>query len=44
MPIRPQDLATVDPAMAELNTAFQAASAEMYAQSGARVVHKLNLI
>ena len=31
-----QDLATVDSAMAELNTAFQAASAEMYAQSGAQ--------
>ncbi|WP_289292695.1 hypothetical protein, partial [Bacteroides sp. 41_26] len=26
----------VDTAMAELNTAFQAASAEMYAQSGAQ--------
>ena len=31
-----QDLATIDTAMAELNTAFQAASAEMYAQSGAQ--------
>ena len=31
-----QDLATVDSAMAELNTAFQAASAEMYAQTGAQ--------
>ena len=31
-----QDLAAVDSAMAELNTAFQAASAEMYAQSGAQ--------
>ena len=31
-----QDLATVDSAMAELNTAFQAASAEMYAQGGAQ--------
>ena len=31
-----QDLAAVDTAMAELNTAFQAASAEMYAQSGAQ--------
>ena len=31
-----QDLATIDSAMAELNTAFQAASAEMYAQSGAQ--------
>ena len=31
-----QDLAAVDAAMAELNTAFQAASAEMYAQSGAQ--------
>jgi molecular chaperone DnaK len=30
-----QDLAAIDKAMAELNTAFQAASAEMYAQSGA---------
>ena len=29
-----QDLAAVDAAMNELNTAFQAASAEMYAQSG----------
>lgn len=29
-----QDLVTIDSAMAELNTAFQAASAEMYAQSG----------
>ena len=29
-----QDLAAIDSAMAELNTAFQAASAEMYAQSG----------
>ena len=29
------DLAAIDKAMAELNTAFQAASAEMYAQSGA---------
>lgn len=31
-----QDLAAIDTAMAELNTAFQAASAEMYAQSGAQ--------
>ena len=31
-----QDLAAVDSAMAELNSAFQAASAEMYAQSGAQ--------
>ncbi len=31
-----QDLAAIDKAMAELNTAFQAASAEMYAQSGAQ--------
>ena len=31
-----QDLAAVDSAMTELNTAFQAASAEMYAQSGAQ--------
>ena len=31
-----QDLAAIDAAMAELNTAFQAASAEMYAQSGAQ--------
>ena len=31
-----QDVAGVDSAMAELNTAFQAASAEMYAQSGAQ--------
>ncbi|KAA6330880.1 Chaperone protein DnaK, partial [termite gut metagenome] len=30
-----QDLTTIDAAMAELNAAFQAASAEMYAQSGA---------
>ncbi|KAA6299883.1 MAG: hypothetical protein EZS26_003981, partial [Candidatus Ordinivivax streblomastigis] len=30
-----QDLTTIDVAMAELNAAFQAASAEMYAQSGA---------
>ena len=29
-----QDLAAIDAAMNELNTAFQAASAEMYAQSG----------
>ena len=31
-----QDLAAIDKAMAELNTAFQTASAEMYAQSGAQ--------
>jgi molecular chaperone DnaK len=31
-----QDLAAVDAAMNELNTAFQAASAEMYAQAGAQ--------
>ena len=31
-----QDLAAIDSAMSELNTAFQAASAEMYAQSGAQ--------
>ncbi|MPM94809.1 Chaperone protein dnaK2 [bioreactor metagenome] len=31
-----QDLAAIDTAMAEVNTAFQAASAEMYAQSGAQ--------
>ena len=31
-----QDLAGIDAAMNELNTAFQAASAEMYAQSGAQ--------
>ena len=31
-----QDLSAIDSAMAELNTAFQAASAEMYAQSGAQ--------
>ena len=31
-----QDLAAIDSAMAELNTAFQAASAEMYAQSNAQ--------
>ncbi len=31
-----QDVAAVDAAMAELNAAFQAASAEMYAQSGAQ--------
>lgn len=30
------DLTAIDSAMAELNTAFQAASAEMYAQSGAQ--------
>jgi len=29
-----QDLAAIDASMAELNSAFQAASAEMYAQSG----------
>jgi len=29
-----QDVAAIDSSMAELNTAFQAASAEMYAQSG----------
>ena len=31
-----QDLAAIDTAMAEINTAFQAASAEMYAQTGAQ--------
>ena len=31
-----QDLDAIDKAMAELQTAFQAASAEMYAQSGAQ--------
>lgn len=31
-----QDVAAIDSSMAELNTAFQAASAEMYAQSGAQ--------
>ena len=31
-----QDISTIDSAMAELNTAFQAASAEMYAQGGAQ--------
>ena len=31
-----QDLTAIDSAMAELNTAFQAASAEMYAQTGAQ--------
>ncbi|NDV57090.1 molecular chaperone DnaK [Bacteroides sp. 519] len=31
-----QDIAAVDTAMAEVNAAFQAASAEMYAQSGAQ--------
>ena len=31
-----QDLAGIDAAIAEINTAFQAASAEMYAQSGAQ--------
>ena len=31
-----QDVAACDAAMAELNTAFQAASAEMYAQNGAQ--------
>ena len=36
MCIRDRDLAAIDTAMAELNTAFQAASAEMYAQSGAQ--------
>ena len=36
MLIKAQDLAAIDTAMAELNTAFQAASAEMYAQSGAQ--------
>ena len=29
-------MAAIDAAMADLNTAFQAASAEMYAQSGAQ--------
>ena len=31
-----QDLAAIDASMAELNSAFRAASAEMYAQSGAQ--------
>ena len=31
-----QDLAGIDASMAELNSAFQAASAEIYAQSGAQ--------
>ena len=31
-----EDLSAIDAAMAEINTAFQAASAEMYAQSGAQ--------
>ena len=31
-----QDLAAIDTAMVEINTAFQAASAEMYAQGGAQ--------
>ncbi|NDV83847.1 molecular chaperone DnaK [Bacteroides sp. 51] len=31
-----QDLPTIDSAMAELNTAFQSASADMYAQAGAQ--------
>ena len=31
-----QDLAGIDAAMAELNNAWQTASAEMYAQSGAQ--------
>ena len=31
-----QDIAAIDKAMAELNTAFQAASAQMYQQSGAQ--------
>ena len=31
-----QDLSAIDAAMAELNSAFQAASAEMYAQTGAQ--------
>ena len=31
-----QDLAAIDASMTELNSAFQAASAEMYAQSGAQ--------
>ena len=29
-----QDIAAVDSAMAEINTAFQAATAEMYSQQG----------
>ena len=35
-------MATIDSAMAELNTAFQAASAEMYAQSGAQAGPDMN--
>ena len=31
-----QDLAAIDTAMAEINTVFQTASAEMYAQGGAQ--------
>ena len=34
-----QDLAAIDTAMAELNTAFQAASAEMYATGTDRKCH-----
>ena len=37
-----QDLAAIDAAMNELNTAFQAASAEMYAQSGAQAGPDMN--
>ena len=36
MCIRDRDLAGIDAASAELQSAFQAASAEMYAQSGAQ--------
>ena len=37
-----QDLSAIDTAMAEINTAFQAASAEMYAQSGAQADPNMN--
>ncbi len=37
-----QDIATIDSSMAELNAAFQAASAEMYAQSGAQAGSDMN--
>ena len=37
-----QDLAAIDTAMAEINTAFQAASAEMYAQGGAQAGPDMN--
>ncbi len=37
-----QDLSTIDTAIAELNSAFQAASAEMYAQSSAQNAQQAN--